>query len=58
MADSDRALPMHEVGTTPADPRSVPVTIKKALTVPAPPQSGTFVLTSTNGVLSWATNAA
>lgn len=51
------------VGTTPSTSRSIPITgieglgtaIEGAgfLKVPAPPTSGTKVLTSTNGVLSW-----
>lgn len=53
MADVDRAVPMHEVGTTPDDPRSVPVKLKKSVVVPVPPQSGTKVLRSVNGTLSW-----
>lgn len=58
MSDALRAVPMHEVGATPAKKRSVPVEFTRAdgstgVVVPEPPTSGTKVLTSTNGVLSW-----
>ena len=63
MSDASRALPAHIAGTTPSSARSIPVSdiegldgvVEDAgfLKVPAPPGTGTKVLTSTNGVLSW-----
>lgn len=60
MSDALRAIPMHQVGATNPPKRSIPVDfllkvepVTGYVLVPKPPASGTKVLKSTAGVLSW-----
>ncbi|MCK9250006.1 MAG: hypothetical protein M0P31_13665 [Solirubrobacteraceae bacterium] len=59
MSDLDRALPAHIAGTTPTDPRSIPITaiegldIPDAPDIPAAPETGTHTLKSVDGVIGW-----
>lgn len=66
MSDASRVILAHVLGATPTNPRSLPIEIEGLadavadagfLVLPEPPASGTVVLTSTDGVLSWETAA-